>query len=57
MLEVKSMNKEEFIEKGGNEYKTLNSVQKAYMLGFMNCAILFNESVNDTPEPKEDKVS
>lgn len=51
------MNKEEFIEKGGNEYKTLNSAQKAYMLVFMICAILFNKSVNDTPEPKEDKVS
>lgn len=37
---VKIMDKNQFAEAAAKEYAKLNPEQKAYVLGFMNCALM-----------------
>lgn len=55
------MRKDEFIAQAVSEYIKLNDVQKAYVLGFMNSAVMYSKQDDETdskpPDKKPEKVS
>lgn len=49
------MRKDEFIAQAVSEYIKLNDVQKAYVLGFMNSAVMYSKQDDETKSKPPDK--